>query len=399
MARTESSLVPRGATPYTPVWLGIDVGGANCKFASHTGRVAAWPFPLWKSPQELGPRLQAELERWESTQAESLVGLAVTMTGELADCFWTRREGVLEIVRQVERLSASLPVHYWGTDGRFHSGAEAAEHWLEFAASNWHASSTWVAQGELPDSIQSGWALMLDVGSTTTDIIPHEPGGVVSNGRTDSARLSSGELVYTGLQRSTIASILRSVVVDGRRYRVASETFATAEDAHLVLGHLAEAPERTDTADGRPATVVHAHGRLARMIGEDAETLRGEQTRQIAEQVLARQINLIRRGIDQVCASRPEAPTKVFVTGHGGVLAREALRRSRAAACESVDLEAKLGRNIARAFPAFALARMAARIWAPSPAKELEPIHELLLEDSAHGSSDSIAFTQLRDAS
>ncbi|MEZ6107791.1 MAG: hypothetical protein R3B96_17160 [Pirellulaceae bacterium] len=136
----------------------------------------------------------------------------------------------------------------------------------------------------------------------------------------------------------------------GDAYRSLPETFATMEDAHLVLGHLAEAPERTDTADGRPATVVHAHGRLARMIGEDAETLRGEQTRQIAEQVLARQINLIRRGIDQVCASRPEAPTKVFVTGRGRVLAREALRRSRAAACESVDLEAKLGRNIARAF-------------------------------------------------
>ncbi|MEZ6107790.1 MAG: hypothetical protein R3B96_17155 [Pirellulaceae bacterium] len=146
MARTESSLVPRGATPYTPVWLGIDVGGANCKFASHTGRVAAWPFPLWKSPRELGPRLQAELERWESTQAESLVGLAVTMTRELADCFWTRREGVLEIVRQVERLSASLPVHYWGTDGRFHSGARKR---LSIGSSSPHRTGTHPALGSL----------------------------------------------------------------------------------------------------------------------------------------------------------------------------------------------------------------------------------------------------------
>ncbi len=78
-------------------WLGLDVGGANLKLADGRGWAATRPFPLWRQPGGL----MAALEELLAT-APSADGLALTMTGELADCFATKREGVEAILGAVE---------------------------------------------------------------------------------------------------------------------------------------------------------------------------------------------------------------------------------------------------------------------------------------------------------
>ena len=53
-------------------------------------------------------------------------------------------------------------------------------------------------------------ALLIDVGSTTADVVPIVAGRVAATGRNDLERLQAGELVYTGVLRTNLAAIARA---------------------------------------------------------------------------------------------------------------------------------------------------------------------------------------------
>src|ERR1035437_10756958 len=73
--------------------------------------------------------------------------------------------------------------------------ADAGRHIADIASANWFASASVVGKA-------IGSALFMDMGSTTTDIVPVLDGAVAGRGYTDAERLTHGELVYTGLVRS-----------------------------------------------------------------------------------------------------------------------------------------------------------------------------------------------------
>src|SRR3978361_399199 len=73
--------------------LGLDIGGANLKAATADKRAVSVPFALWKQPDKL-PVALAELVAKFPDATE----MAVTMTGELCDCFETKRDGVHAII-------------------------------------------------------------------------------------------------------------------------------------------------------------------------------------------------------------------------------------------------------------------------------------------------------------
>jgi len=81
--------------------LGLDIGGANLKAAHSEWRRAHVAFALWKHPE----RLAEELGRLGAAMPAH-DRLAVTMTGELCDCFATRREGVRAILQSVQEIAA-----------------------------------------------------------------------------------------------------------------------------------------------------------------------------------------------------------------------------------------------------------------------------------------------------
>src|SRR5437773_11265665 len=93
--------------------LGLDVGGANLKAAHSGGGARSRPFALWKSPAGLTDALRPLLRDWPPYDL-----LAVTMTGELCDCFATKREGVRTILDAVCAAAGTTPVRVWRTDGR-----------------------------------------------------------------------------------------------------------------------------------------------------------------------------------------------------------------------------------------------------------------------------------------
>ncbi|QJW97198.1 hydantoinase/oxoprolinase family protein [Frigoriglobus tundricola] len=285
--------------------LGLDIGGANLKAATAdkaggggrgepTGgsphpRAVSVPFPLWKQPDKL-PAALAELVAKFPDADE----LAVTMTGELCDCFETKRDGVHAIIAAVRFASGGRPIHVWSTDGRFLNSEEAKRNHMKVAAANWHALATFAGH-----YAPEGRAILVDIGSTTTDIIPILDGVPVAVGKTDYDRLFSGELAYTGVRRTPVCAIAP--------WFVAAELFATTLDVYLVLGMVPEDPNDRDTADGRPATRKYARARLARMFCGDADGVPEDAVEAFASSILSNQIVQL-----QDCLSRVNGHLRVL---------------------------------------------------------------------------------------
>jgi probable H4MPT-linked C1 transfer pathway protein len=320
--------------------LGVDIGGANLKAAS-AGVARLQPFALWRQPQQLPDALRQMVSELPGSEV-----LAVTMTGELCDCFATRRDGVHAILDAVEQVAAGKPVQVWTTGGRFTDIATARRQPLTAAAANWLALAVFAGR-----FAPTGAALLIDVGSTTTDIVPLAEGQPVPQGRTDTERLHCAELVYTGVRRTPVCALLGGTVM--------AELFATTLDAYLLLGDLPES-EACDTADGRPATRAYAHARLARMIGGDAESCTAEETLVLARQAVSVQQSLVQFALRRVRRALPASPGKFILSGSGEFLARQVLDRDGVPPEQIMSLQEHLGPALSEAACAHAVAVLAA---------------------------------------
>jgi (4-(4-[2-(gamma-L-glutamylamino)ethyl]phenoxymethyl)furan-2-yl)methanamine synthase len=318
--------------------LGLDIGGANLKAAHTRCSVCSVPFALWKNPKGLANALRSLIAGVPHYDM-----LAITMTGELCDCFANKREGVQAILTSVAEVAGNKPVRVWTTRGEFLSLEEAFREPQLVAAANWLAAAT--LSGEyLPD----GAALFVDVGSTTTDVIPLWQGKPIPTARTDVGRLKSGELVYTGVRRTAACSLLSS--------GVAAELFATTLDAYLLLGLVPEDEEDCNTADGKSATKVWAHVRLARMLGGDGDCVSKQETLTLAQEVMERQIERISLGMDTVGRRLRETPKTVVLAGSGEFLAHAVAAKR---ALPTISLASELSPALSEAICAYAVALLA----------------------------------------
>ncbi|MFC5768038.1 hydantoinase/oxoprolinase family protein [Thauera sinica] len=243
--------------------IGWDVGGAHVKACLLAGgRVAdivQWPAPMWQGLAHLDAAIAAARERWP---AFGPARHAVTMTAEMADLFPNREAGVLEIAgRLAERLGPGVRF-FAGEDG-WTGADEVAGCWDRIASANWLATAQMVGLGR-PD------ALLVDIGSTTTDLIPVIAGHPSPAGRTDAARLRTGELVYLGVVRTPLCAVARRIAFRGTPGNVMNEFFATTADVFRLTGELDPDHDQYPPADGGGKDPAATCQRLARMIGRDA---------------------------------------------------------------------------------------------------------------------------------
>jgi (4-(4-[2-(gamma-L-glutamylamino)ethyl]phenoxymethyl)furan-2-yl)methanamine synthase len=328
--------------------LAIDIGGANLKVADGRGYAATRPFAVWREPGKLADEIGALLA---SAPAHAL--LAVTVTAELADCFATKAEGVREILDAVERAAGRREILVYQVDGQLVSAQQARRTPLLASASNWHALAAFA------NRYVTAWpALLIDLGSTTADIIPLDPTGPVAVGVSDPERLASGELVYTGVERTPLCAVVRALPWQGHDCPVAAELFATTADAYLMLGDLPEEPESCDTADSRPRTWPHALARLARMVCADSDSFTAEDARQAAAVVREAQLKLLQSAVEKVVTRFGAPPRIVITSGHGEFLLRHLLDRLPRRP-DVLSLTAELGPAVSRCAPAHALAVLA----------------------------------------
>jgi probable H4MPT-linked C1 transfer pathway protein len=324
--------------------LGLDIGGANLELATDDGRAVSAAFPLWRLPETLAARLRELAEPLGEPER-----VAVTMTGELADCFATKAEGVDRILASVESAFAGKPIAVWSTAGRFVSPREARERPLETAAANWHAQASWAGR-----FVPQGTAVLIDIGSTTTDLIPLRDGMPCPQGRTDPARLLSRELVYRGVRRTPLMALRPVVSAVEREIPAAAELFATTLDVFLVLGELPEDETDCDTANGRPATKACAHDRIARMACSDRTEFSWDDVVAAARRCREVLRLELERCLRAVLARTPAS--SAITSGSGEFLARQLVE---SAGLSWRSLSQELSPQIAEAACAYAVAMLA----------------------------------------
>jgi len=329
-------------------YLALDIGGANIKASDGAKFASSTSFPLWKMPAQLSQELRTVI-----AEAPRSDHLAITMTGELADCYETRAVGVASIVNAVQAAADNRHLRFYRHDGKLVAPPIALRQPSMVAAANWHALGRFAGR-----FAGNGPALLIDAGSTTVDIVPLVGGEVSTSCQSDTQRLLAGELVYTGVERSPICAVLQRSPYREGVCPVAAEFFATMRDAYIVLGDLKESPSDTDTADGRPATRGAARARLARMLCADVDEFNHRDAAVIAAAAAEAQTELVATAIQQVARRLPGVPERVIYSGHGDFLARQAVEKAGIAG-EAIYLSKKIGVAGSRCATAYALAVLA----------------------------------------
>lgn len=326
--------------------LGWDIGGVNTKVAHvSAGRIVAVrsrPYEIQREPAALVPLLR---EMAADAGAPDSSAHVVTMTAELSQMFRTKREGVRFVLDGVEAAFPFGVIQVFTVDGRFVSTDEAREQPLSVAAANWSATAHAVARYH-PS------ALLVDVGTTTTDVIPIVNGAVVASGQTDPERLMSAELVYTGALRTPLEAVASYVPLGDGLAGVSAEAFALTGDVHLWRGDLDPGDYTCPTPDGRPATREFAGERLARVVCADREMLDEAAVSRLADSLARAQVRTIHAAIQRVLERHPSIHVGV-VTGLGAFLGAAAVQ---AAGLSVMPLSRELGEDGARCAPAASVA-------------------------------------------
>ncbi len=300
--------------------VGWDIGGAHLKAARFGGgalsMVVQLPCPLWRGERELD-------RVWRHAEAALRTDLraehAVTMTGESADCFASREAGVEAIVSTVARC-LHKPFKVYAMRSGFIDAGDSAGCFGQVASANWHATAACL--GKL-----LGNGVLVDIGSTTTDIVPFAAEGATGRGGDDCRRLCSGELVYTGVVRTPVMALAERIWFKGRAWPVVAELFATTADIYRILGMLAEDADQHPACDGGAKTPAASERRLARMFGCDVDA--ADDWSACARVLADRQVRLIEAAYRRVCGSATVAASAPIVgAGVGRFLARDMARRA-----------------------------------------------------------------------
>lgn len=310
--------------------LGLDIGGANTKAASSDGSFTESVYlPLWKNAP-----LRAVLSHFSDMEPEAV---AAVMTGELADCYQSKLEGIESIMAAVKQ-TFRCPVHFWGVNGFLWKDS------TELAAANWSASAALLGR-------EIGDCLFVDMGSTTTDLIPIK--GEPLAAKTDYQRLARGELVYMGLLRTSLGALLPEARIRGDVVQISPELFAIAADAYLVLGEISADRYACDAPDGAGKDRAAALRRLARTVCADLDEIGAAGAMAIAEQARDRQFRALADAIEMQ-AGRHRL-SRLVAAGIGEqVIARAA----RFLGMETLQLSEKYGRRVSDVFPAYAVAKL-----------------------------------------
>jgi probable H4MPT-linked C1 transfer pathway protein len=285
-------------------WIGLDIGGANLKLADPSRKkTKIQPFELWRHPDELAENLASLAEGVSNTK------IAVTMTGELCDCFRSKESGVRHIVLSTRKAFPNSQIVFWTNRRTWADENMSLESPGQLAASNWLATAVLAS-----NKLANGIVCLIDMGSTTTDIVLIEHGKLLNRGFDDTSRLILRELVYTGFRRTPLACLLGK--------EVCSELFATIHDARIWLRMAPESPVQMGV-DGKEMTRELSRTRLARMMGADDSSISDGALSLLAHNAVNTQRQWIADGISSVLGKNSGWPETWVVAGEGSECLKE----------------------------------------------------------------------------
>lgn len=337
-------------------WLGWDLGGAHLKAVQLGGdgveAVLQVPCPLWQGLDHLDRAIDVVLRQLGPRATRH----AVTMTGEVADVFEDRAQGVRALVERMQTRFAGEQIQvYAGRAGFLEPGVAAGA--AELVASvNWLASATLAAT-------RCAEGLLVDIGSTTTDLLPFSAGQVIVRGHTDYERLAAGELVYRGVVRTPMMALTRRVPFGGHWVPLMAEHFATTADIYRLTGDLPGHADLMPSADGRAKTVPASAARLARMVGLDASAADPSAWQRLARHLAEVQLRTLADACETLLArGELTADAPLLGAGVGRFLVRQLaarLGRTYLGFATLFEGEPICNVDVADCAPAVAVARLA----------------------------------------
>ena len=300
-----------------PDIIGWDIGGAHVKVAiankKFISQVQQLVCPLWKGVDELSACVKIVQQ---NANFEQYVH-AITMTGELVDHFSDREQGVVSIIAEMSNMLGASKVKYYAGDDGFLDALQATAEYSKVASANWLASAHYAAA-----NIEN--ALLIDIGSTTTDIVEVRDHKAVYAGYTDEQRLIARELVYSGVVRTPIFAISKSALVKDQQIPVINEYFANAADVYRLTNELSAHADLSDTLDGRAKDVSSSAARLARMFANDAKKEELEVWQKVAKQIRTAQVQIIKDACRHQCMKKSVSlSTPIVGAGVGRFLVKD----------------------------------------------------------------------------
>lgn len=274
--------------------MGLDIGGANtdcCIYEVKNNKVKHLVskkeyLPMWNSKDKLEDCLKNMKKNY------NIDIVIVTTTAELSDGYLSKKEGILDISKKVMNVFVDSTVKFVTFNG-LQDYEYVVNNPLSAAAANW------VATSHLISKIKEE-CIFMDMGTTTTDIIPIKNGVEIAKGHSDLERLCSGELVYSGMLRTNLASIVHEVPVNDNIATVSSELFSITADIHRILNNINENEYTCNSPDNKDKSVKSCKRRLTRLICADLDSLADEEIIKIAKYIEKEQINQISKGLLKV---------------------------------------------------------------------------------------------------
>lgn len=299
-------------------YVGWDIGGAHLKVAviNQSGtieRAMRLPTPLWQGGIE---KLSNTIRQVHAQIDNKSAKHAITMTAELSDIFIDRATGVRALMRMIsDALAPQTYYFYAGKHGLIKPDCSDID---SIASANWHATATFSAQ-----NIDNG--ILIDIGSTTTDIIPFTAGKLTNIGYSDHQRLRNNELIYTGITRTPVMSLVNKIFFNGQWQNIIAENFSTMSDIYCLTGQMNQQDDLLLTADSAEKTPLHSARRLARMLGLDMQQTDDIQAMvEVAKYIADQQLQKIQSALLTVL-SRPQSKNirHLIGAGNGSFLTRE----------------------------------------------------------------------------
>lgn len=280
-------------------------------------------FPFWQNNKEdfklvlknIKENIENVINLEEKTSQINYCVVA-TITAELSDAFYTKKEGIEIICECLSYCFKDHIIKLINVKGDFVDIDEALKDYLSVSASNWVSTSYVLGEYEK-------YAILLDIGSTTLDLIPIKDGIPVPEGTNDLDRLSNGELFYTGVLRPPISSIVQEVPYRGKMIPISFEYFANAADVYSILKKISVKEYICDTADKRDKNLENCYARISRIICGDLLMVDKTDLDKIAIYIYERHKELIENAINKSINTYiqrfrlEKADLKFIITGLG----------------------------------------------------------------------------------
>jgi len=265
--------------------IGWDIGGAHIKaakidFKKQTSRTKQIYSPIWKNLNYLKKSIKLIKKKLGKTNYH-----AITMTAELSDIFPDRKNGVKHIVNLSSKILGEKNIFFYSKKN-FLKKKTAIKKTFELNSMNWHATASFISNF-FPNCI------LVDIGSTTTDIIPIKNKEIISKGTNDYQRLKSSELIYLGVLRTPIQAV-------EKKKNLINENFANLSDVYRVLNKIPRTVDLLPTLDNKTKNKHDSARRIARIFGKDYKKNHFLKWKRTACQIEDEHLKILKRVVNKI---------------------------------------------------------------------------------------------------